>query len=418
MRAMAPEHSSRPDRDPSFGTLLEEAQELLGEATRLRHDLHRRPEVGLHNPLTKERLLEAIEPLGLDVTIHERTTGVTALLTGAVPGPTIVLRADTDALPMPEDSGVEFASEVDGTMHACGHDTHVAMLVGAARLLHDRRHELKGRVLFMFQPGEEGYFGARYMLQEGMLDVPPLPDGSESPVTGAFAIHTTAALPNGFVSVRGGPMMASSDRVVVTLTGKGGHASEPHRTIDPIPAACEIVQALQSMMTRRVDVFDPGVLTIGRISAGTTYNVIPETAVVEGTIRAVSESTREKIHAGVQRVGEGVAAAHGLEVQVVLERGYPVTVNDPDFATFAAGVASELIGGDRTITLPHPVMGAEDFSYVLERLPGTMMFLGATPPGRDPRTAPPNHSNRVTFDDRAMSTGIALHAAVALRHLC
>ena len=171
------------------------------------------------------------------------------------------------------------------------------------------------------------------------------------------------------------------------------------------------------MMTRRVDVFDPGVLTIGRISAGTTYNVIPETAVVEGTIRAVSESTRDQIHAGTQRVAEGVAAAHDLEVEVGLEHGYPVTVNDPGFATFAAGVASKLIGGDRTITLPHPVMGAEDFSYVLDRVPGTMMFLGATPPGRDPRTAPPNHSNRVTFDDRAMSTGIALHTAVALEHL-
>jgi amidohydrolase len=413
MRDMAPEHAHDLPADPATATLVEEAEELLGEATQLRHELHRHPEVGLHNPLTKERLLEAIEPFRLDVTAHERTTGVTALLTGGQPGPTIVLRADTDALPMPEDSGVDFAS----VMHACGHDTHVAMLVGAARLLSDRRQQLKGRVLFMFQPGEEGYFGAKLMLEEGMLDLPPLADGSESAITGAFAIHTTAALPNGFVSVRGGPMMASSDRLLITVTGKGGHASEPHRTIDPIPAACEIVQSLQSMMTRRVDVFDPGVLTIGRIQAGTTYNVIPETAVIEGTIRAISETTRDKIHAGARRVGEGIAAAHGVEVEVVLERGYPVTVNDPDFAAFAAGVAGDLIGNDKTITLPHPVMGAEDFSYVLDRLPGSMVFLGATPPGSDPRTAPPNHSNRVTFDDTAMSTGIALHTAVALRHL-
>ena len=203
---------------------------------------------------------------------------------------------------MPEDTGLDFASNVDATMHACGHDTHTAMLVGAAELLAARRDELAGRVLFMFQPGEEGHHGARFMLDEGLLDVPPLADGTPSPVTGAFAIHITSTLPSGWIGAAAGPLMASADRLLITVTGKGGHASEPHRAVDPIPVACEIVQALQTMVTRRIDVFDPSVVTVGRITAGTTNNVIPETAEIEGTIRAVSEKTRTRVHDGIRRV--------------------------------------------------------------------------------------------------------------------
>ena len=401
----------------AFDTLLAEAADLLPEAVRLRRTHPRRPEIGLTLPATREAVCEAIDGLGLDITVHEHTSGVAAVLTGDRPGPTVLLRGDMDALPMPEHTGLDFASEVDGAMHACGHDTHVAMLVGAAKLLSARKSELAGRVLFMFQPGEEGYQGARFMLEEGLLDLAPLADGSPSPVTSAFALHTTSSLPTGFVSTRSGPVMASSDRFSIKVIGRGGHASEPHRVLDPIPVACEIVMALQTMVTRRVDPFDPTVVTVGRITAGTTNNVIPDSAEIEGTIRAVSERTRSKVHAGIQRVAEGIAAAHELGVEVHVDSGYPVTVNSDDIVSISTRVASDLIGAQKVITLPNPVMGAEDFSYVLQKVPGTMMFLGATPLGNDLAAAAPNHSTQVFFDEECMSTGIALHTAFALRQL-
>jgi hippurate hydrolase len=255
------------------------------------------------------------------------------------------------------------------------------------------------------------------MLDEGLLDVPPLADGTPSPITGAFALHTTAALNTGWVSSRPGPIMASADRMLITVTGRGGHASEPFRALDPIPIACEIVQALQTMVTRKIDVFDPTVVTVGRISAGTTNNVIPETAEILGTIRAVSERTRSRVHDGIRRIAEGVAAAHEATAVVDIEQGYPVTVNGNEAAEFALGVAKEITGAEKSVRLPHPVMGAEDFSYVLQRLPGAMLFLGGTHPDRNPATAAPNHSNRVDFDENCMSTGMAVYSAIALRHL-
>jgi hippurate hydrolase len=393
------------------------AAELLDATISVRRALHEWPELGNELPRTRDVVLGALDGVPAAITLHESTSGVTALLEGAGPGPTILLRGDMDALPMPEDTGVDFSSRIDGAMHACGHDLHTAMLTGAARLLADRRGDFAGRVLFMFQPGEEGHHGAKHMLDEGLLDVPPMADGTESPVDGAFAIHVTSLLPTGFVSTRPGPVMASSDTMLIRVVGKGGHASQPHMTTDPIPVACEIVQALQTMVTRSIDVFDPSVVTVGRITAGTTNNVIPETAEIEGTIRAVSERTRSKVHDGIRRVAEGIAAAHGCSCEVSVGEGYPVTSNDDAFAGYALGVAREVCGADRTFALPHPVMGAEDFSYVLNERPGAMVFLGATGPDRNPATAAPNHSNRVMFDEATMATGVALYAAAALRHL-
>lgn len=408
---MDPDHArERLDTDE----IRDEAAGHLAPAVELRRVLHQWPEVGNDLPRTREAVLAALEGLPLAVTRHETTSGVAALLTGSRPGPTILLRGDMDALPMPEDTGLDFASRVDNAMHACGHDTHTAMLVGAAKLLSERQHDLAGRVLFMFQPGEEGEHGARFMLDEGLLDVPPLTDGSPSPVVGAFALHITSSLPTGWLSCRGGPAMASADTLTIDVVGRGGHASEPFRARDPIPVACEIVQALQTMVTRSIDVFDPSVVTVGRISAGTTDNVIPETAQILGTIRAVSETTRRVVRDNIVRVAEGIAAAHGLEATVQIEAGYPVTVNDQGFADRALGIAGAVAGTERVVRLPHPIMGAEDFSYVLQRVPGAMMFLGGTPPGVDPATAPPNHSNRVHFEEEAMVNGIATYAAVAL----
>ena len=398
-------------------TLREEAHDLLDEMVDLRRTLHQWPELGNHLPITKENVLGSLDGLPLDITQHETTSGIAALLDGGKPGPTVLLRGDMDALHMPEDTGLEYSSKIDGCMHACGHDTHTAMLVGAAKLLSAHRADIPGRVLFMFQPGEEGHAGARFMLEEGLLDVPARADGTASPITGAYALHITSALPVGWVSTRGGPLMASSDRMLITVTGRGGHASEPHRALDPIPIACEIVQALQTMITRSIDIFDPSVVTVGRITAGTTNNVIPETAEIEGTIRAVSERTRRKVHDNIRRVAEGVAAAHDASAEVHVFDGYPVTSNNASAAEFAMQIAGEIVGSDKTVRLPHPVMGSEDFSFVLNKLPGAMMFLGGTHPDRNPAKAAPNHSNRVTFDEDAMINGTALYAGMALRHL-
>lgn len=391
---------------------------LMKDTIALRRRLHQWPELGNDLPRTRDEVLASLEGLGLTTTLHETTSGIAALLEGNRPGPTVLLRGDMDALPLAEDTGLDFASRETGCMHACGHDTHTAMLVGAARILADRRGEIAGRVLFMFQPGEEGHHGARYMLDEGLLDPTPASWGEPSPIVSAFALHITSTLPSGWFGSRPGPVMASADSFSIEITGAGGHASEPHRARDPIPVACEIVQALQTMVTRQVDVFDPAVLTVARIDAGTTHNVIPETAEIEGTVRTVSEKTRAHVHATMRRVAEGVASAHGLTATVHLETGYPVTVNDRRHAEAMLDAAHRVVRPDaRVITMPHPIMGAEDFSYVLSRVPGTMMFLGGTPNGADPARAAPNHSNRVMFDEDAMASGMAMYATVALERL-
>jgi hippurate hydrolase len=245
------------------------------------------------------------------------------------------------------------------------------------------------------------------MLEEGLLD------GAAAP-SGAFAIHITHRQAAGVVSTRPGPMLASGDTLQICVRGKGGHASAPHDCLDPIPIACEIVQAFQTLVTRKVNAFDPAVLTIAKIEAGTTRNVIPETANLLGTVRTVSEATRERVLEGVRRLADGIAAAHGAEATVDIIRGYPVTANDPDFARFVLDTAGALVGAERTHEMRHPVMGSEDFSYVLQRVPGAMANLGTRP---DNGPVFPNHSNRMLLNESALPTGIALHVAVALRFL-
>jgi len=389
----------------SLVEIAAEAKAMADEVVELRRRIHRHPEIGLTLPRTQRAVLDALDGLGLDVRTGQRTTSVVARLTGGRPGPTLLLRADMDALPLHEATGLPFASEVEGAMHACGHDAHVAMLVGAARVLARRRESLAGTVLFMFQPGEEGYHGARVMLEEGLLDGAPAPSG-------AFALHVTHRQDAGVIATRPGPAMASGDTIQIVVRGKGGHASAPHDCVDPIPIACEIVQAFQTLVTRGVNVFDPAVVTIGKIEAGTTRNVIPETATLLGTVRTVSEGTRERTLAGIRRVADGIASAHGAEVSVDITRGYPVTVNDGQFAAFVLATARELLGPDAAHEMRHPVMGSEDFSYVLQRVPGAMANLGTRP---DSGPVFPNHSNRMLVNEAALATGVAMHAAVALR---
>jgi hippurate hydrolase len=333
---------------------------------------------------------------------------VVAVLDGGRPGRTVLLRGDMDALPLTEDTDLPFASEVAGSMHACGHDTHVAMLSSAARLLATRRDDLAGRVVFMFQPGEEGYHGAKVMLDEGLLDI------AGARPRRAFAVHITSTLRSGVLQCRPGPAMASSDVLRVRVTGRGGHASAPHDALDPVPAAAAMVGALQTMVTRKVSTFEPAVVTIAHIVAGTTSNIIPEHALLEGTIRAMSDSTRWLLHTETKRVCEHVAAAHGCTADVSIEIGYPVTVNDDTVGTSVGELAATVLGQEYAEPMANPLMGAEDFSYVLDAVPGAIAFLGACPPGVSPGTAAPNHSNRVLFDEEAMVHGVAVYAAFAL----
>ena len=392
--------------------LLAAARAIQDDVVAIRRRIHRQPEIGLDLPKTQAVIVEELGKIGLEGRRGKALSSVVAVIEGGRPGPTVLLRADMDALPLNEDTGLDFSSEVDGAMHACGHDTHVAMLLGAARLLQDRKADLPGKVVLMFQPGEEGFGGAKTMIEEGLLEAA----GPTAP-TGALAVHIGTRYPTGEVHLRPGPQMAATDVIRITVRGRGGHASAPHLALDPIAVAAEIVLALQAMVTRRIDVFDPAVVTIAQITAGTTNNIIPETCFLFGTIRTVSEESRAEVRAGVRRVAEGIAAAHGATVEVDLEAGYPVTINDPIFTAFVMDTARSLIGADKVAELPAPIMGAEDFSYVLQKVPGAMAFVGARPDGQDPATAPQNHSNLVVFDEPAMAVGVALYAAVAIRHL-
>lgn len=399
-----------PPADDRFAGLVARARSLQPRTVALRRALHRHPEIGLELPHTREAVVQALADLPVKVHLGRSSSSVVGVLEGARPGRTVLLRADMDALPLQEHTALRFRSRIDGLMHACGHDAHVAMLASAARLLAERRDRLCGRVLLMFQPGEEGYHGARHMIDEGLLDT----TGPAGRPDSAFALHISATLPAGEIHTRPGPLMAANDTVRVTVTGRGGHASAPHDALDPVPAAAAMVGALQTAVTRRVDAHHPAVLTIARIVAGTATNVIPETAVMEGTLRTLAEPVRTLVQEEVRRVCRYTALAHGCTAEVEIEPGYPVTVNDAGAADRLSRVAAALLGPDRTATMPTPIMGAEDFSYVLQQVPGALAFLGGCPPGTDPRVAAPNHSNRVVFDEEAMAAGVALYAGLAL----
>lgn len=387
------------------GGLLEAARVLQPRTVALRRELHRAPELGLHLPRTRDAVLRALDGLPLRIRTGGSCTSVTAVLDGDRPGPTVLLRGDMDALPLPEDSGLDFASGTDGVMHACGHDAHTAMLASAARLLADRRDRIAGRVVFMFQPGEEGFHGARHMIDEGVLD--------EDPEL-AYALHITSTVPTGQLHHRPGPIMAAADVLRVRVTGRGGHASAPQDACDPVPAAAAMVGGLQTLLTRRVGPQESAVLTVSRIEAGTTDNVIPETAELTGTLRTLSQPVRTLLHRAVTEHCRHTALAYGCTAEAEIVPGYPVTRNDDRATAGLVRVAEKVLGRGACVAMPDPLMGSEDFSYVLDRVPGSLAFLGARPPSVDPALAPPNHSNRVVFDEAAFLAGVAVYAGLAL----
>jgi amidohydrolase len=392
--------------------VVERAASLGGDLAELRHALHREPEVGLQLPGTQQRVLGALDGLPLEITTGSALTSVTGVLRGARPGPAVLLRGDMDALQIEEKTGVPYRASTDDAMHACGHDLHTAMLVGAAHLLAQVRDQLAGSVIFMFQPGEEACDGAGHMIAEGVLDA-----AGGRPIA-AYALHVmSAGYPCGTFATRPGPMLAASDALGVCVRGVGGHGSAPHHARDPVMAACEMALALQTYMTRAIDPLEPAVLTVGSFHAGTRRNVIPETATFDATVRTFSQQVRDKVARETVRVCEGIAAAHGVDVDAVYSQEYPVTVNDETEAAFAASTVAALFGDGAFTPMARPVTGAEDFSRVLAQVPGAMVFLGATPPGEDYATAPFNHSQYATFDDGVLSAGAALYAGLALRRL-
>ncbi|WP_236788407.1 M20 family metallopeptidase [Amycolatopsis sp. GM8] len=392
--------------------LRKDAAALADDLVRLRRDLHQIPEVGLRLPRTQEKVLEALDGLPLEISTGKDVTSVTAVLRGqGGDGDVVLLRGDMDALPVTEQTGAEYTSRHDGMMHACGHDLHTAGLVGAARLLSQHRERLAGDVVFMFQPGEEGWNGAGHMIDEGVLDA------AGRPVDAAFGIHVLSSIvPNGKFSSRPGPLMAASDGLHVRVVGAGGHGSRPFQALDPVPVAAEMVTALQTLATRRFDVFDPVVITVGVFHAGTRRNIIPDDAYFEATVRSFSAEARERAAELTVRLCREIAASHGLEAEVRYTEEYPVTVNDTSSHEFAAETVREVFGEERFLPLASPSTGSEDFSRVLDRVPGAFVFLGATF-AEDPDTTAYNHSPRAAFDDSVVADAATLLAELAVRRL-
>ena len=390
-------------------TLIEDAHAIADRLTALRRSIHAEPELGLHTPKTRDKIRAALAHLPLKWREGPSTTGLVATLQGgAGEGRSVLLRGDMDALPMPEETGLEFASIIPGAMHACGHDAHVAMLAGAAELLCARRDRLPGEVRFMFQPGEEGWHGARFMLDDGLLD--PLPDA-------AYALHVMPNAPHGLIAGRAGPLMAAADQIEIIVQGRGGHASMPHETLDPIPVACEIVTALQALVTRRFNAGEPVVVTIAQISSGTTNNVIPDSARMVGTMRTLSAANRARLRTAIEQLAAGIAAAHGLSAIVNILEGFPVTICDPRAVAFGSEVVREMFGNQAWREMASPIMGAEDFSYVLEKVPGAMFFIGVSHEGEDWTRCCGIHSTRMMLDETVMPQGAALLAGLATRFL-
>jgi amidohydrolase len=391
------------------------ARELAPRAIEIRRDLHSHPELGNREARTAGIVAERLRALGLDVRTGIAVTGVTGLLRGAVPGPLVALRADMDALPVTEETGLPFASKVRaqyagqevGVMHACGHDVHTAVLLGAAELLAGMRAELAGSVLFVFQPAEEGppageEGGAELMLKEGVF-------GKKVPEA-IFALHTDSELAAGEVAVVSGPAMASSDKLRIRVRGRGTHASQPWRGVDPVAVAARIVLAIEALPAREVDVRRPSVVSIATIHGGARYNIIPDDVELLGTIRALDAEQRRDLIALVERTAAKIAEASGATAEVAISEGNPITLNDAALVERMRPVLARAAA----LVPALPRTGAEDFSHFAQRTPGMYFWLGVRDPAQPAAQAAPNHSPRFTVDERSLEVGVRVLASLVL----
>lgn len=384
--------------------LREEAAALEGELRDWRRDLHRHPELGFEVHRTAGRVADHLRGLGAEVRSGVGRTGVVGILRAERPsGPAVLLRADMDALPVQEVPGRPYGSTVPGRMHACGHDGHTAMLLGAASLLAARRASLPRDVVLLFQPAEEGGGGAQAMIADGALEL--------TPVGSAYALHLWSPFRAGTLHLRAGAIMAAQDEFTARVIGKGGHGALPHHAVDPIVAAAIAVVALQTVVSRSIDPVEPAVATVGSFHAGSAPNVIPDEAVLEGTLRSFSDPVRTQLRDRLREVLEGTARAHGCRVELDLRPGYPAVVNAPEAVALARAAAASVFGAEGVRETP-PLAAAEDFAYFAQRVPAAFLLLGAGNPERGIVAA--HHSPAFDIDEGVLPKGAELLARLAL----
>ena len=370
----------------------------------IRRIIHRHPELSFEEVETSRLVSEWLQKFGLEVKRGMAKTGVVGLLKGKKPGRTIALRADMDALPMAEINQVPYASQIKGKMHACGHDAHVAMLLGAAMILSEEAKNLPGNVVFLFQPAEETGQGAKEMVSEGGLDG----------VDGIFALHVDSTLPSGTLGYRSGPIMAAGDFFDVRISGKGGHAGLPHLAIDPITTAATAIGAVQTIVSREINPLESGVISICKMEAGGAYNVIPESASFGGTIRSLTPELRDYLPKRMNEVLEGIVSGMRGSYEFNLMPRFPLTVNDEGMTSFVVKIASEMLGAGKVFEIK-PLLGSEDFSFYLERIPGTFVYLGVK--NETKGIIFPHHHPRFDIDEDMLTTGTALNVAIATEYL-
>lgn len=375
----------------------ENVREHADEMTVWRRDLHRQPELGYEETRTSALVAERLAGWGLEVTTGLGRTGVVGTLVGRRDGEgdgprSIGLRADMDALPMTEEGDAEHRSERPGVFHGCGHDGHTTMLLGAARAL-AAAPDFAGKVHFIFQPAEEGLAGAKAMMDDGLFE--------RFPCDEVYGMHNWPQEELGVACVRPGPMMAASDKIEIEITGVGSHAAMPHRGVDPVFVASQIVTALQSLVSRTVDPLDAAVVSITKVEAGSTFNVIPGSATLGGTCRTFRPETRDAMEAGIERIATGVAAALGARAEVTYTRGYPPTVNHATETGHLARAAAGVVGSGAVFDDRNPCMGGEDFAFMLEEVPGAYLWLGQ---GGDYDL----HHPRYDFNDAALPVGASI----------